>query len=124
MPCLLGCLALGLPRLALLVIWLSSSWLDVAFTTRIWPFLGFLFFPSTTLGYAAAWHLESGASSVGGTLLILVGLLFDLGFFGVVRRRRQRPPKAGGGPGPGSGGPRSPERGNPREIVIEAEKIN
>ncbi len=120
MPCLLGCLALGLPRLVLLIVWLSSSWLDPVFSTRVWPFLGFLFLPATTLGYAAAWHIDQGASTVGGTLMIVAGLLFDLGWFGVIRRRRrQRPPnEPGGGP---SGGPRSV--GGRREIVIEAETL-
>jgi len=119
-PCLLGCLALGLPRLVLLIVWLSSSWLDPVFSTRVWPFLGFLFLPATTLGYAAAWHIDQGASTVGGTLMIVAGLLFDLGWFGVIRRRRrQRPPnEPGGGP---SGGPRSV--GGRREIVIEAETL-
>lgn len=120
MPCLLGCLALGLPRLVLLIVWLSSSWLDPVFSTRVWPFLGFLFLPATTLGYAAAWHIDQGASTVGGTLMIVAGLLFDLGWFGVIRRRRrQQPPnEPGGGP---SGGPRSV--GGRREIVIEAETL-
>jgi hypothetical protein len=55
-----------------------------------------------------------------GTLMIVAGLLFDLGWFGVIRRRRrQRPPnEPGGGP---SGGPRSV--GGRREIVIEAETL-
>lgn len=118
-PCLLGCLALGLPRLVLLIVWLSSSWLDPVFSTRVWPFLGFLFLPATTLGYAAAWHIEQGASTVGGTLMILVGLLFDLGWFGVIRRRRRQPPQAGPGP---SDGPRG--GGGRREIVIEAETLD
>jgi hypothetical protein len=52
--------------------------------------------------------------------MIVAGLLFDLGWFGVIRRRRrQRPPnEPGGGP---SGGPRSV--GGRREIVIEAETL-
>jgi hypothetical protein len=104
----------------LLIVWLSSSWLDPVFSTRVWPFLGFLFLPATTLGYAAAWHIDQGASTVGGTLMIVAGLLFDLGWFGVIRRRRrQRPPnEPGGGP---SGGPRSV--GGRREIVLEAETL-
>lgn len=122
-PCLLGCLALGLPRLVLLIVWLSSSWLDPVFSTRVWPFLGFLFMPATTLGYAAAWHIDQGASTIGGTLMILMGLLFDFGWFGIVRRRRRTPPTPPPGPGSdrhgGSGGP----GGGRREIVIEAETI-
>jgi hypothetical protein len=107
----------------LLIVWLSSSWLDPVFSTRIWPFLGFLFMPATTLGYAAAWHIDQGASTIGGTLMILLGLLFDFGWFGIVRRRRRTPPTPP--PGPGSdrpGGPGGPGGGR-REIVIEAETL-
>ena len=56
MPCLLGCLALSAPRFVLLVVWLFTDWIGWAYDTKIWPFLGFIFMPLTTLAYAGAMH--------------------------------------------------------------------
>ena len=41
MPCLLLILALMLPRLTLVLVWLFSHYLNRAYHTAIWPILGF-----------------------------------------------------------------------------------
>ena len=90
MPCLVGCLALSMPRLALILVWLfSPGWLGAAYQTRIWPVLGFLFMPLTTLAYAYAWHLGAGHISGGGLVLLIVAVLVDLGLFGSGERARR-----------------------------------
>lgn len=40
MPCLIGCLWLSIPRLVLLVLWLFTKTIDVAFEHNIWFLLG------------------------------------------------------------------------------------
>jgi hypothetical protein len=89
MPCLLGCLALSMPRIALVLVWLfSPGYLGTAFQTRIWPLLGFLFLPLTTLAYAFVWHQSEGAISWGGVLVLVIALLIDLGLVGSGARAR------------------------------------
>src|SRR5204862_2450026 len=52
MCCLLTVLALLGPRTALALWWLvDQSWFNRIYDTFIWPFLGFLFLPFTTLMY-------------------------------------------------------------------------
>ena len=53
MPFLVGCLALSFPRFAVFLVWLlGGNYLGRAYEARIWPLLGFLFFPLTTLAFA------------------------------------------------------------------------
>ena len=83
MPCLLGLLALVAPRLVLVLLWIFSNYVGDACETVIWPFLGFLFMPVTTLAYAWAWHLEPQGSIQGlGTVVVVIAVLLDLGIIG------------------------------------------
>jgi hypothetical protein len=88
MPCLVAVLALISPRLALIVVWLFSNWLDRAFDGWLLPVLGFLLLPWTTLAYAAMYAY--GTSKVDGFEWALVALAFvlDLGALGGSRRWR------------------------------------
>lgn len=88
MPILLFLLALFLPRVTLFLIWLfSRDYLDRAFETVLWPVLGFIFLPLTTLAWAFAMNSHG---SIEGLWLILIGVaaLIDLMGFGWFRRRR------------------------------------
>ncbi|HWB54360.1 MAG TPA: hypothetical protein VG722_09205 [Tepidisphaeraceae bacterium] len=81
MPCLFGCLSLFFPRIAIVLIWLFSHYLDHAYQTWFWPFLGFLFMPVTTLAYAFA--INSNGRLDGIYLVIFViAVLVDLGLIG------------------------------------------
>ena len=81
MPCLFGCLALLTPRLVLFLVWLFTDYLGRAYHTKIWPLLGFLFMPLTTLAYA--WGINS-AGSISGIYLVgvVVAVMIDLGMLG------------------------------------------
>ncbi len=81
MPCLLGCLALGFPRLVIILLVIFSSYLGAAYQTILWPLLGFLFAPTTTLAYAFAINSNGSVSGVYAVLLILA-VLIDLGLLG------------------------------------------
>jgi hypothetical protein len=90
MPCFFVIIFLGFPRLALLLIWLLTTWGRGAFATTIWPALGFVFFPYTTLAYMWA-AIETGHHIDGGWVFIVVlGVMIDIGAVGSARRRRRK----------------------------------
>jgi hypothetical protein len=85
MPCLVGCLALAFPRLAVLLVWLfGGAYLERAYEHWYWPVLGFFFFPMTTLGFAYASNSVGPAGEVTSLGWLLVGLSFavDIGLIG------------------------------------------
>jgi hypothetical protein len=84
--CLFAALALLMPRLVMVVLWLSGDYLSTAFGTWIWPLLGFFLLPTTTLAYAIAENAFGGPSGWGLVVLIL-GVAFDLGLLGSARGR-------------------------------------
>lgn len=90
MGCLLAVLALFMPRLVIVLVFLFSNWLGAAYQTTIWPVLGFFFMPLTTLAYAAAWHMGGGSVSGLGIVIIVIAVLIDLGLMGGSATARQR----------------------------------
>lgn len=89
MPCLLGCSALFVPRVVLLVIFLLSNYLGRAYDTLIWPLLGFIFMPLTTLAYAFAVN-ERGTVTGIHLVLVVLAVLIDLGLIGGGGREASR----------------------------------
>jgi len=89
MPLLLGCFALFTPRLVLFLVWLFSDYLSV-YKTNLWPFLGFLFLPLTTLAYAFAMHSGAGQWTPIGIAAVVTAVLVDLGLFrsGTKKKRK------------------------------------
>ncbi|MGP1309307.1 MAG: hypothetical protein ACTS27_03825 [Phycisphaerales bacterium] len=82
MPCLLALIALGFPRLIILVLALFSQYMSSAYATIGWPLLGFFFAPYTTLAYAVAMNENNGSVSGWFLVLVIVAVLFDLGAIG------------------------------------------
>lgn len=83
MPCLVGCLALFAPRVTIILVVLFSDYIGEAYETRVWPLLGFVFMPLTTLAYAWAWHIEPQGSISGvGLVVVILAVLIDLGIIG------------------------------------------
>ena len=81
MPCLVGCLALLFPRLVIIGLVIFSDYIGDAFQSWIWPLLGFVFMPLTTLAYA--WAINSGGSVTGWYLaVVVVAVLLDFGLIG------------------------------------------
>jgi hypothetical protein len=82
MPLVLGCLALAFPRVVLILVWLfGSGYLGRAYESRIWPVLGFLFLPLTTLAFAFGMNSlgAPGEMTPLGWVLVVVAVLSDLG---------------------------------------------
>ena len=65
------------PRLALFVWWVFGSKVDAAFGSWIWPLLGLIFLPWTTLAYVVAWGPLDGVSGLG-WLVGAIGLAGDI----------------------------------------------
>lgn len=81
MPCLLLILFLLFPRIALVLIFLFSHYLERAYHGLLLPLLGFIFVPLTTLAYA--WMVNTRQPIEGVNLLILVvAIVIDLGGLG------------------------------------------
>lgn len=82
--------ALG-PRAAVLAIWIFGDRVEFAFDSWIWPLLGVLFLPWTTLAYLITW--DPGGVDVAEWLLILVGFVADVATYASrsATNRYQRP---------------------------------
>jgi len=65
MGCLVAIVAGFFPRVALVVVWITTNYVDRAYDSFLLPLLGFFFLPFTTLIYALVWipgvHLATGA---------------------------------------------------------------
>jgi hypothetical protein len=89
MPFIVGCLALAAPRFTIALVVFFSDYIGRAYETTLWPFVGFLFMPLTTLGYA--WAINSGGSVEGFRLVVVViAVLIDLGLVGGSASKRRR----------------------------------
>ena len=88
MPCLLAIIAFFFPRLVIAVLALFTGYMASAYHTLLWPLLGFLFMPYTTLVYA--WAVNSHGSVDGGYFVaVLIAVLVDLGVIGGGARVRR-----------------------------------
>ena len=89
MPCLLVVLILALPRIVMVVMFLTSTYLQRAYHDLIVPVLGFIFLPLTTLVYA--WLVNSHQAMEGINLIyLLVAVIIDLGGLGGGESHRRR----------------------------------
>jgi hypothetical protein len=71
-------LAFGIgPRIALLLVWIFGDRVELAFDSWVWPLLGLLFLPWTTLAYIFAWGPVQGVSGWG-WVLVGLGIALDV----------------------------------------------
>jgi hypothetical protein len=81
MPCLMLIVVLAFPRIALVLLFLFSNYLQRAYHGLILPLVGFLFLPLTTLAYA--WMANTGRPTTGVNLVVLIiAVVIDLGGLG------------------------------------------
>jgi hypothetical protein len=90
--CLIAIASAITPRLVLIVMWLTD-YTTRAFDSGLWPTIGFFVLPTTTVGWAIASNeLSSGGEiRLGGVIVIVIGLVLDLGLVGGGARARRRP---------------------------------
>jgi len=87
MPLLIALIALLLPRLTIVVLWLFTNWFDGVFPSVLWPILGFIFLPLTTLWYSVVQHSFGGHWDVIPIAGLVIAVLIDIS---PTRYRRRR----------------------------------
>lgn len=86
MGCLIILVLMGLPRLALLIMGIFTTYWSQAFDAYFWPILGWIFLPWTTLAYMIAVLNNGGVVSGAWVILVVFGVLLDLGGGVTVRK--------------------------------------
>jgi len=87
--CLLVILVAFFPRIALVLLFFFSNFLERAYHGLLIPLLGFIFLPLTTIVYA--WMVNTGHALAGINLIILiVAVIIDLGGWGGGYHRSRR----------------------------------
>lgn len=75
------------PRVALALVWIFTPYVSRAYGSFLWPFLGLLFLPFTTLLYALAYQPGTGLTGWG-WFWVALGLFLDIsGYSGGCRGR-------------------------------------
>jgi hypothetical protein len=88
MPCLLVVLVLLFPRIAIVVLWLFTSFFSGVYDNVLIPLLGFIFLPVTLVAYTwlAKYNYAVDAFFL---IVMIVALAVDLGSFGGGWRSRR-----------------------------------
>lgn len=89
MPCLIGCLALSMPRLAIVIVVIFSDYIGHAFDSFFWPLLGFFLMPTATLAYAFAINQGGGLEGIY-LAVFIIAVLVDVGIIGGNARHGRR----------------------------------
>ncbi len=82
MGCIFAIIALALPRTLMVFAFLLTDWFGRGFETHVWPILGFVFMPYTTLAYLAAMLNNNHTLSGGWLVLFIVAIVVDVGHWG------------------------------------------
>ena len=82
MGCIFVLIAALSPRLAVLLMWIFTPWVDRAFGPIIWPILGIIFLPLTMLMYVILWN--TGGHGVNGWewIFVIFAVFSDLASYG------------------------------------------
>jgi hypothetical protein len=81
MPCILVILLLAFPRVVMVLMFLTSTYLQRAYHGLLLPVLGFFFLPLTTIVYA--WLVNSHMPLEGiNVVFLLIAVVIDLGGMG------------------------------------------
>jgi hypothetical protein len=90
MGCVLAIVALVVPRVFLFFAFLMTDWLQRAYETTIWPLLGFLILPYTTIAYMAAMIRNHGSVDGIWLVFVVIAVIVDLGNLGHGEHHRRR----------------------------------
>ena len=86
--CLLAMAAGVAPRLVLILMWLVGPRINAAFNSWIWPVLGIIFAPYTTIMYVLVWSPATGISGWD-WVWIALGVMLDLMKWGLIGNNRR-----------------------------------
>ena len=92
MGCLLALFAGAFPRIALVIFWIARpERMDAIFTSFVWPVLGIIFLPFTTLIYVLLYNFPGGVSG-GDWFWIGLAVLLDLTHWAATASQRNQMP--------------------------------
>src|SRR5262245_8742144 len=92
MGCLLAIFAGAFPRIALIIFWLARpDRMDAIFTSFVWPVLGIIFLPFTTLIYVLLWQFPQGVTGWD-WLWIAIAFLLDISHWAATASQRNQIP--------------------------------
>ena len=89
--CLLAIAAAFAPRAVLLFMWLVGPRVNAAFDTWIWPLLGLIFLPYTTIMYVLVWTPVAGVVGFD-WIWITMGVVLDILKWGQIANNRRTIP--------------------------------
>lgn len=89
--CLLAMTAAFAPRVVLIIMWIFGWRVQAAFSSFIWPLLGIIFVPYTTIMWVLVWTPATGISGWD-WLWIAMGLLLDIMKWGQIANNRKQIP--------------------------------
>lgn len=81
MACLLGLLAVAFPRVAIVLLWLFTTFFAHVYHNLVIPLLGFIFLPLTLLVYT---YIAKTQPTIGipQLVFIFIAVIIDLGLIG------------------------------------------
>jgi hypothetical protein len=89
--CLIAMLAGFAPRVVIILAWLFSDRWELVWDSWIWPLLGFIFVPYTTIMYVLVWNIATGISGWD-WLWIGLGVMLDIMKWGQIAANRRQVP--------------------------------
>ena len=93
MGCLLAVFAGMFPRVALVIFWIARpDRMEDTFTTFLWPLLGIVFLPFTTLIYVLLYVPGAGVTGFDWWWIALA-LVLDIGHWGATASQRSAVPR-------------------------------
>ncbi len=89
--CLLAMAAAFAPRVVIILAWLFGNRWNLVWDTWIWPLLGFIFLPYTTIMYVLVWNFATGVSGWD-WLWIGMGVMLDVMKWAQIANNRRAVP--------------------------------
>jgi hypothetical protein len=88
MPCLLALLVIAFPRVAIVLLWLFTTFFSGVYHGIIIPVLGFIFLPLTLIVYTYILKTYPGPLSTQELVFLFIAVILDLGLVGGGSLRR------------------------------------
>ena len=82
MPCLLALLVIAFPRVAIVLLWLFTTFFLGVYHGIIIPVLGFIFLPLTLIVYTYILKTYPGPLSTQELVFLFIAVILDLGLIG------------------------------------------
>ncbi len=75
--CLVTFFGVAMPRIIMTIIFFVTNWFENSYTTKIWPILGFIFCPYTSLAYMTIMLNNDHRLEGSWVLLLILGIILD-----------------------------------------------